>query len=319
MVRRILLLSALFLLAVPAISLADGPNYGSGTVSHITVQTKSVNPVVLSNHSTTVMKTEKYVLKTGSLSFTVNNSGSEDANTFNGEIYFPDSATARDGSSVSKLFINMSGFLLNAKKTRAAPMGQGAIRGFVTYSPADGGQTGTLSFSGAYAMKVALAGKDSNGDYAHGTVISVMTLTGILDSSGALQDKIVTITMPATAFTLSQTAPSPPSGLTSTWTMNFDMTSGPDSPQSFQSTLNPVLFDSYIFRGTLTEPGDNLSHISGALVNSNFSLGFTDVFGNTMSLTGTLTSGTYGITGATMSGTFSSTDGDSGTWTAREI
>ncbi|MGC2423013.1 MAG: hypothetical protein WA666_01505, partial [Nitrospirota bacterium] len=65
-------------------------------------------------------------------------------------------------------------------------------------------------------------------------------------------------------------------------------------------------------------PSNNVNNVSGTLVNNNINASFTDGSGNTTTLTGSVTTGTYGTPGAIMGGNFSSSNGDSGTWSANE-
>jgi hypothetical protein len=169
-------------------------------------------------------------------------------------------------------------------------------------------------------MKVGLAGfTAANGNNpTHGTVSIAMTLTGIFDpSSGAPQPTLITLTMPATAFKIPGTGIV--GGTASTWTFNYDMTAGPDSPQNGTATLNLTQYGNN-FIGTMTDPSQHVNNVSGTINGSNFTMQFSDTNQNdvpeTVTITGTI-AGTIG-SGATMSGTFSSTTGDSGTWDATE-
>jgi hypothetical protein len=328
MKRFLLLLALAAFLAIPAISLADGGATGSGTVPSITVKATSIKDVTLSNGQTSVMKTESFVLKNGSLAFAVmstasfnkNNGGSQ---AFKCQIFVPGPAANANGAKLSNLFINMSGFVLNAKQTKSAVVGQGALNGFVTHtdSAANGGQTGTVNFTGAYTMRVALAGwvtSNGNTNPTKGSMAVTMTLSGIFDpSSGAPQPTLITLTMPATAFKIPGTGIV--GGTASTWTMNVNMTSGPESPQSITVTLNLTQYGNN-FIGTMTDPSQNVNNVSGTINGSNFTMMFSDTNQNNVPETVTITgiiAGTIG-SGATMSGTFSSTTGDSGDWNATE-
>ncbi|MGC2423696.1 MAG: hypothetical protein WA666_05010, partial [Nitrospirota bacterium] len=314
--KRFLILSILTaFLAIPAISLADGPHYGHGTVPSITVQAKSTTQFRYANgaysNNTSVMKVETYTLRSGSMNFavndnntnnvtsasvTTNNNNNKGAQSFTGQIYFAGPATIASGAKLSNMFINMSGIIINATRTQAAPIGQGFVRGFVTHtdSVANGGQTGTVNFTGAYTMSVALAGftRANGNNPTHGSASITMVLSGIFDPSGS-QGVVVTVAMPATAFTLS-TTPTQPAETNSTWALSADMTSGPDSPQSITANLSLNLYDGYLITGTLTDPSNNVNNVSGTLVNNNINASFTDGSGNTTTLTGSVTTGTYG-------------------------
>jgi hypothetical protein len=318
MKRFLLLLALSAFLAIPAISMAETV-VGAGAAPSITVKANTVHSVSTATGTTTAMRTETYTLTKGGFSFTVNDVNPDDqtqGQTFKGQLAFngPAASTSDPTKTLSNLFINMSGLVLSADKTKSAVIGQGAISGSVVHTdPSDGPEL--AGFTGAYSMKVSLSGFVTTTDpYGNtstnptkGTAVVTVTISGI-----TAPGVVLTVTMPPIPFNI--LGGTVTGGATTGWALSHD---GTTSVLTL-SQIGPLV------AGTIVDTHDDgtveIQPISGTIDGSNVTMYVTDTSStptNTTTVTGTI-SGTFGTLGTTMSGTYVSSDQSTGDWSASE-
>ncbi len=172
------------LLALPVISLASG-GVGVGVAPSITLQAYSLNNASSFSDSTTVMQIQKFILKNGVLSFSVNDVNYSDKTagmTFKGQLQFAGGATYGK-TTLGNLFMNLSGLMLRPTKTGLTAMAlvrNGTLNGTADVTDVDSNgnpTTNTVSFSGSYAMNAAL--KLVNNQVVSGSIAPSMIISGL--------------------------------------------------------------------------------------------------------------------------------------------
>jgi hypothetical protein len=299
-------------LAISIAVLADS-GWLSPTIPSITIDMLSVDPPTGSNNS--VMDNESYTLK--KVPFTFSTMSTSSYPEYNAEIYksqvsYTGTATAKDGSSISNVFINMSGLIIHAGKPETRVMGAGLLSGSATRTDKYG-TAGKVNFSGAYSQKILMLGwvKNPFGGISPTRLLALpmqVTVSGVYDASSGTQLPMV-LTAHVSAMSLTFPKPAPLSG---TWDFNYTVendTGTGDSWSMGDGTFNLPNLGTNI-TGQVTDINSNNDNISGTIEGKNVTMSFTDVDGNITTLTGPITPD-YQI-----NGTFTSTNGDSGTWTA---
>ena len=194
MKRFLILFILTAFLAIPAISMADNVT-GAGVVPTLTIQANSIHYVQSGNNQSSVMTTQNFAFTRGALFFnvsSVDNSGGGDAGKgqrFKAQVSFAGSASSTalgKTTTMSNMFMNMSGLVISADNKPSAAIGSGAVNG--TFTAMDNGTDSNgnpdapqnLSFTGSYKMNVALAGFVSDGQGGTNPTSGTATITIII-------------------------------------------------------------------------------------------------------------------------------------------
>ncbi len=210
MIKKFLVFSALIaVLASAAISLANGGS-GKGVIHSMTIRAYSVKGVPFKNGTTATLKAQNFIFKNVTVTFSVTTSATfnsnNNSNYFKGTIKSSGPVTGKmDGSSLSNLFINMSGFGTTNDAPKGVAVGQGTITGSMTHtdSVAKGGAVTPVTFSGAYSMQVLLGGfSKTTGNPTKGVILPMdMVISGLSAGGAPVGDVVIGLKPSAGNFT----------------------------------------------------------------------------------------------------------------------